>query len=300
MKKTAITLLTLALATSFASSAFAANAVRISQVYGGGGGADRLADVQAGLRRATIRAGAAVEHRGWTLEYGSATGNWGSSAGNIFTLPGRRRRSRRLQATSRRARHRRRDGGDPLPVAPDFSARHEHVRNDGQGGAVRRRPTRIVACGAERRQAGRQGRLRNGRTARKSTTSATLGRPTAPFATAPVRMTTGQQRRRLHGRRRPAPHNRSRARQPGVPRHPGPEELVGPDQEDLSLVSGFTRRPRPSGRGRPWFGSIRAISAGCRRRRHRRRLNHPATLPTRRHRTVRGRSTQPRNRWPVF
>lgn len=82
MKKLATTLALVALC---ASSALAANQVRISQVYGGGGGStgtylrDYVEIFNSG--------GTPVNIGGWALEYGSATGNWGSSTGNIFVFP---------------------------------------------------------------------------------------------------------------------------------------------------------------------------------------------------------------------
>jgi len=81
MKKIAITVLAML---AIASSAFAANQLRISQVYGGGGGSgyylfDYVEIYNSGVTPVNIG--------GWTIEYGSATGNWGSSAGNIFTFP---------------------------------------------------------------------------------------------------------------------------------------------------------------------------------------------------------------------
>lgn len=77
---------TLALLAICSSSALAANAVRISQVYGGGGSATSatyLRDYVELFNSSNV----AVNISGWTLQYGSATGNWGSSAGNIFTFP---------------------------------------------------------------------------------------------------------------------------------------------------------------------------------------------------------------------
>ena len=85
MKKLVTTIGALAAIGLLASSALAANAVRISQVYGGGGGSTGtyLRDYVEIFNSS----GTAVNIGGWTLEYGSATGNWGSSAGNIFTFP---------------------------------------------------------------------------------------------------------------------------------------------------------------------------------------------------------------------
>jgi hypothetical protein len=76
---------TLALLAVCAAPALAANQVRISQAYGGGGGStgtylrDYVEIYNSGVTPVNIG--------GWVLEYGSATGNWGSSAGNIFTFP---------------------------------------------------------------------------------------------------------------------------------------------------------------------------------------------------------------------
>lgn len=81
MKKLVITVIAML---ALASSAFAANQVRISQVYGGGGGAGFY---QFDYVEIFNYGGTSVNIGGWTIEYGSATGNWGSSAGNIFTFP---------------------------------------------------------------------------------------------------------------------------------------------------------------------------------------------------------------------
>jgi hypothetical protein len=82
MKKLVTTLALLAISTS----AFAANSVRISQVYGGGGGSTGtyLFDYVE-LFNAS---GSAVNIGGWSIQYGSATGtSFGSSAGNMAILP---------------------------------------------------------------------------------------------------------------------------------------------------------------------------------------------------------------------
>ncbi len=85
MKKLATILGLAAVLAMAATSAFAANQVRISQVYGGGGGStgtyiyDFIELFNSGSTPVNIG--------GWTVEYGSATGAWGSSAGNIVTFP---------------------------------------------------------------------------------------------------------------------------------------------------------------------------------------------------------------------
>jgi uncharacterized protein len=114
MKKLATAVLSLALIT-VASSAFAANAVRISQVYGGGGSASAayLNDYVEIFNSSAV----AVDISGWALEYGSATGNWGSSALNQFVFPvGTSIQPCKyiLVALSGGG------GGAPLPVTPDF------------------------------------------------------------------------------------------------------------------------------------------------------------------------------------
>jgi len=85
MKRIATSLVLLALC---AAPALASNAVRVSQVYGGGGGGATTAATYAQdyVELFNFSAGN-VNIGNWTIEYGSATGNWGSSAANIFTFP---------------------------------------------------------------------------------------------------------------------------------------------------------------------------------------------------------------------
>ena len=83
MKKLATTFLLLALC---ATTASAANQVRISQVYGGGGSSSATT-FNVDYVELFNSGGTAVNIGGWTIEYGSATGLWGSSAANIFTFP---------------------------------------------------------------------------------------------------------------------------------------------------------------------------------------------------------------------
>lgn len=85
MKKFATSLLVLALCSLISSAAFASNAVRITQVYGGGGGGTGtyVYDYVELLNFS----GSPVDISGWALEYGSATGNWASTAINAFNFP---------------------------------------------------------------------------------------------------------------------------------------------------------------------------------------------------------------------
>ncbi len=85
MKKIVTTLSVVAALALLASSALAANAVRISKAYGGGGGGTSYY-IYDGVELFNS-GGTDVDISGWTLEYGSATGNWGSSSSNIFTFP---------------------------------------------------------------------------------------------------------------------------------------------------------------------------------------------------------------------
>lgn len=80
MKRFATTLALLAIC---AAPAFAANAVRISQVYGGGGGTTASTD----FIELFNNSGSPVNISGWVLEYGSATGLWNSFTGNAFVFP---------------------------------------------------------------------------------------------------------------------------------------------------------------------------------------------------------------------
>lgn len=85
MKKFVIVLALLALA----APVLAASPVRISQVYGGGGSTSTTPVPAFNRDYVEIynASNSPVNIGGWTIEYGSATGNWGSSAGNIFTFP---------------------------------------------------------------------------------------------------------------------------------------------------------------------------------------------------------------------
>ncbi len=144
MKKLLTILCALALITG-ATSAHASNAVRISQVYGGGGSASAAYfNDYVELFNST---GAAVDMSGWTLQYGSATGNWGSSALNIFTFPAGtfiQPCKYVLVALSSGG------GGAPLPVTPDFTGT---LTLSGTNGKVALFSTGVgnanVACGAE-------------------------------------------------------------------------------------------------------------------------------------------------------
>lgn len=116
MKKIATTLVLLAFC---ASSAMAANSVRISQVYGGGGATSGTPTYIRDYIELFNNSNVAVNIGGWALEYGSATGNWGSSAGNIFVFPA----NTLIQPCSYLLVEAGAPGtvGAPLPITADFS-----------------------------------------------------------------------------------------------------------------------------------------------------------------------------------
>ncbi|HKA24402.1 MAG TPA: lamin tail domain-containing protein [Candidatus Eisenbacteria bacterium] len=72
MKKTATTLAALAVVCVMACPAFAANAVRISQIYGGGGNSG--ATYSNDYIELYNNSGVSIDISGWSLQYGSATG----------------------------------------------------------------------------------------------------------------------------------------------------------------------------------------------------------------------------------
>lgn len=88
MKKLATTILASLALVALASAAFAAGSpnVRISQVYGGGGGASGTYIYD--YVELFNNSGSPVNIGGWSLQYGSATGtSFGSSAVNVFAFP---------------------------------------------------------------------------------------------------------------------------------------------------------------------------------------------------------------------
>lgn len=84
MKKLVTMVLTVAALALVAQASFAANAVRISKAYGGGGGSGTyLYDFVELFNYSN----SPVNVGNWAIEYGSATGNWGSAASNYYVLP---------------------------------------------------------------------------------------------------------------------------------------------------------------------------------------------------------------------
>ncbi len=119
MKKLATLLVATALVALTASAAMAANQVRISQVYGGGGSASAGPTYNVDYVEIFNSGATAVDLSSWTIEYGSSTGAWGSSTGNIFTFPvgtSIQPCGYILVASSSASA-----GGGALPVTPDFT-----------------------------------------------------------------------------------------------------------------------------------------------------------------------------------
>lgn len=110
---------TLALLAVCAAPALAANPVRISQIYGGGGGTNSAATYNVDYVELFNSSPSAVNIGGWAIQYGSATGNWASSAPNGFTFPV----GTLIQpcAYVLVADGTGTSGGGPLPIAPDFT-----------------------------------------------------------------------------------------------------------------------------------------------------------------------------------
>ncbi len=141
MKRIVTTLAMLALA----STAFAANPVRISQVYGGGGGT--TGTYIKDYVELYNNGNAAVNIGGWVLEYGSAAGNWGSSATNIFTFPvGTTIQPCQYMLIELSAPG---TAGAPLPVAADFSSTNLSMSATSGKVALMNLANPNVLCGSE-------------------------------------------------------------------------------------------------------------------------------------------------------
>ena len=129
-----------------AAHSSAAEALRISQVYGGGGATSALASYNVDYIEIFNSGPDPVSLAGWTVEYGSAAGNWGSSAINIFAFPKTAviaPCSYLLLASGVPS-----TGGAALPVVADFSFTMALSATNGKVGLFRA-VNANVACGAE-------------------------------------------------------------------------------------------------------------------------------------------------------
>lgn len=139
-------LMTAAACLLVAQSAFAVSAIRVSQVYSGGGSSNVDATYTTDYVEIYNSSGVAVDISNWTIEYGSATGNWGSSSGNIFTFPADTHIagcSYILVAMGSAG-----TGGDPIPVTPDFTGTPNLGAASGKIGLFNAVNTNL-ACGSE-------------------------------------------------------------------------------------------------------------------------------------------------------
>lgn len=145
MKKLVTMVLTVAALALVAQASFAANAVRISKVYGGGGGS--TGTYIKDFTELFNYSNAPINIGGWALEYGSATGNWGSATTNYFVFPA----NTIIQPCSYLLIEHGAAGtaGGPLPVPADFSTTNMSAgATSGKMGLFNTLQAN-VACGAE-------------------------------------------------------------------------------------------------------------------------------------------------------
>lgn len=144
MKKLVIALFVLALA----SQAFAVSPdIRIAQVYPGGGSSSVDATYMKDYVVLFNASGLDVNISNWVLEYGSATGNWGSSAGNYFVFPEGTwvAGCSYLMVACGAAG----TGGDDFPVVPDFITTNMSLGGTNGKMAIFNALNANLACGSE-------------------------------------------------------------------------------------------------------------------------------------------------------
>lgn len=144
MKKIGIVLAILVLA----SQAFAVSAdVRIAQVYPGGGSSSATASFKKDYVVLFNNAGTDINISGWVVEYGSATGAWGSSATNYFVFPANTwiaGCSYLLVACGTAG-----TGGADLPMTPDFLTTNLSLGGTSGKVGLFRALNANLACGLE-------------------------------------------------------------------------------------------------------------------------------------------------------
>jgi hypothetical protein len=137
---------TLALVALCAAPALAANPLRISQVYGGGGASTGSPTYTVDYVEIYNSGNVAVNIGAWAIEYGSNTGNWGSSALNQFTFPvGTIIQPCQYMLVSLGTPG---TVGGPLPVTPDFTGTLTMSATSGKV-ALFNALNNNLACGAE-------------------------------------------------------------------------------------------------------------------------------------------------------
>ncbi|MFZ9882635.1 MAG: lamin tail domain-containing protein [Phycisphaerales bacterium] len=129
-----------------ASHASAAEALRISQVFGGGGSTSATAAYNVDYVEIFNSGSEPISLAGYTIEYGSATGNWGSSSTTIFTFPKGAviaPCAYMLVASATPS-----TGGAALPIVPDYTFSIAMSATNGKV-AIFRQVNTNLACGAE-------------------------------------------------------------------------------------------------------------------------------------------------------
>ena len=132
-------------ASAVASSALAGD-LRISQVYGGGGSTSATATYNKDYVEIFNAGSTPITLTGYAIEYGSATGTWGSAVANYFVFP----KGAVIQPCSYIlvASTTASTGGAALPVTPDFSFTIAMSATNGKV-ALFNALNANTACGAE-------------------------------------------------------------------------------------------------------------------------------------------------------
>ena len=132
-------------ACAVAATATAAD-LRISQVYGGGGSTSATATYNKDYVELFNAGSTPINLAGYVLEYGSATGNWGSAATNYFIFP----KGAIIQPCSYLlvASTAASTGGANLPVAPEYLFTISMSASNGKIGLFNALNANL-ACGSE-------------------------------------------------------------------------------------------------------------------------------------------------------
>jgi hypothetical protein len=135
----------LALLAVCAAPAFAVSQIRVSQVYGGGGGSSTLYNFD--YIELYNSGNTPVNIGGWYVEYGSAAGNWGNGASNQVQLPANLTLPPcsyyLIQAGTAGT------AGGPLPVTPDLVVAGPNMAQGSGKVAIFNALNSNLACGSE-------------------------------------------------------------------------------------------------------------------------------------------------------